>query len=217
MPIGMPYFESMAYLHTRSYQPAMEFFENEIYHIYNRGNNRQPIFFKSDNYLYFLQKVRKFLLPYCDILAWCLMPNHFHFMISSDDRTILRKSIGGKEKDILSEGIRNLLQTYSKSINQQNDTTGSLFQQNTKAKAISKGSNLYDLLCLHYIHQNPMKAKLVEKMEDWEYSSFKDYCGLRQGTLCNKELAIQLLNINMKTFYEDSYRIINDDDLKNIF
>ena len=62
-----------------------------------------------------------------------------------------------------------------------------------------------------------MKAKLVEKMEDWEYSSFKDYCGLRNDTLCNKQLAIQLLDINMKTFYEDSYRIINDDLMKNIF
>jgi hypothetical protein len=125
--------------------------------------------------------------------------------------------VGGKERNILSEGIRNLLQTYTKGINEQNGTTGSLFQQNTKAKTISKGSNLYDLLCFHYIHQNPMKAKLVVKMEDWEYSSFRDYCGLRNGTLCNKALAVQLLDIDMKTFYEDSYKIINDDDIKNIF
>ena len=58
---------------------------------------------------------------------------------------------------------------------------------------MSNGSNLYDKICFHYIHQNPMKANLVKKMEDWDYSSFKDYCGLRNGTLSNKELAIQLL------------------------
>ncbi len=58
-------------------------------------------------------------------------------------------------------------------------------------------------------------AKMVSKMEDWEYSSFKDYCGFRNGTLANKELAIQLLDLNMKTFYEDSYKIIDDDELKN--
>ena len=57
-----------------------------------------------------------------------------------------------------------------------------------------------------------MKAKLVKKMEDWEYSSFKDYCGLRNGTLCNQEKAIQLLQINKQTFYEDSYKFINPDD-----
>ena len=195
----------------------MDIFENELYHNYNRGNNRQLIFFKSDNYIYFLQKVRKFVLPHCDILAYCLMPNHFHFLISSDNRTVVTKPIGDQNRNILSEGIRNLLQTYTKAINKQNNSTGSLFQQNTKAKCLSKGSKAYDYICMHYIHQNPMKAKLVKKMEDWDYSSFRDYCGFRNGTLCNKKLAIQLLNINMKTFYDDSYRLINDDDINNLF
>ncbi len=195
----------------------MEFFDNQLYHIYNRGNNKQQIFFKPENYIYFLGKVRKFILPHCDILSYCLMPNHFHFLISSDSRTIMTKIIGGQNRNVLSEGIRNLLQTYTKAINKQNNSTGSLFQQNTKAKNLYDGSKSHDLLCFHYIHQNPMKAKLVRKMEDWEYSSFKDYCEIRNGTLCNKTLAIQLLDINMKSFYEDSYRIINDDDLKIIF
>lgn len=140
----------------------MEFFDNELYHIYNRDNNRQPIFFKPDNYLYFLEKVRKFVLPHCDILAYCLMPNHFHFLISSDNRTVITKLIGDQNRNILSEGIRNLLQTYTKAINKQNSSTGSLFQQNTKAKCLSKGSNSYDYICMNYIHQNPMKAKLVK-------------------------------------------------------
>ena len=195
----------------------MEFSNNELYHIYNRGNNKQPIFFKPDNYLYFLQKVRKFILPNCDILAYCLMPNHFHFLISSDTRTVATKLIGGKYRNVLSEGIRNLLQTYSKAINEQNKSTGSLFQQNTKAKCLTKGANNYDYICMHYIHQNPMKAKLVKKMEAWEYSSFKDYCGFRNGTLCNKILAASLLGLNMKTFYNDSYKFISDDDINNLY
>ena len=190
----------------------MDFFENELYHIYNRGNNQQQLFFKPDNYLYFLRKVRKFILPHCDILSYSLMPNHFHFLISSDSRTTATKLIGEKERNVLSEGVRNLLQTYSKGINEQNNRTGSLFQQNTKAKHVARGNNHYDLTCFHYIHQNAMKAKLVKKMEDWEYSSFKDYCGLRNGTLCNQEKAIQLLQINKQTFYEDSYKFINPDD-----
>jgi len=166
--------------------------------------------------LFFIEKVRKFIQPYCDILAWCLMPNHFHFQVNSDKRTVQTKTIGGSQRNVLAEGIRNLLSSYTQAINNQNDTTGSLFQQNTKAKPIiSKGSNLYYRTCFHYIHQNPMKAKLVDKMEDWEYSSFKDYCGKRNGTLANKELAIQLLDLDMNTFYKDSYEIINDEDLKN--
>lgn len=145
------------------------------------------------------------------------MPNHFHFLISSDNRTIITKLIGDQNRNILSEGIRNLLQTYTKAITKQNNSTGSLFQQNTKAKCLSKSSNSYDYICMSYIHQNPMKAKLVKRMEAWDYSSFKDYCGFRNGTLCNKKLSVQLLDINMKTFYDDSYRLVDEDDINNLF
>ncbi len=195
----------------------MDFFAQELFHVYNRGNNQQKIFFKPENYLYFLKKVRIYIQPYCDILAYTLMPNHFHFLIYADKRTMATKNIGGKEKNVLSEGIRNLLSSYTQAINKQNNTTGSLFQQNTKAKAIAFGSPFYNIFYLNYIHQNSLKAKLVKKMEDWAYSSFPDYCGIRNGTLCNKELAIKLLNIDMKTFYDDSYKSLNDDDLGGFF
>ena len=195
----------------------MEFYEKELFHIYNRGNNKQQIFFIPDNYLYFLEKVRKFILPHCDIISWCLMPNHFHFLISADKRTIQTTRIGSQQRNVLSEGIRNVLQTYTKAINKQNTTVGSLFQQNTKAKSVSIGSESYGITCMHYIHQNPMKAKLVSKMEDWPYSSFMDYCGLRKGTMCNKELGINLLDLNISTFYDDSYKAISDEDIQNIF
>lgn len=194
----------------------MEFFRNELYHIYNRGNNRQKIFFNPDNYIFFLGKIRRYILPYCDVLAYCLMPNHFHLLIRSDERTIATKSVAGKDKNVLSEGNRHLLSSYTQAINKQNSSTGSLFQQNTKAKPIIKGSRNYDRICLHYIHQNPLKTNLVEKMEEWEYSSFRDYCGKRHGTLCNKELAVKILDLNLKTFYEDAYRQISYDDTSNI-
>ncbi len=195
----------------------MEFHRNELFHIYNRGNNQQQIFFIPDNYIYFLEKVRKFVSPHCDILSWCLMPNHFHFLINSDDRTIQTIEVGGNKRNVLSEGIRNLLQTYTKAINKQNKTTGSLFQQNTKAKPVSLGPEQYGITCMNYIHQNSMKANLVMKMEDWPYSSFADLCGLRNGTLCNKELAIRLLGLNLSAFYDESYKAISDEDVQNIF
>jgi len=54
---------------------------NNLYHIYNQGNNRQQIFFEKENYYFFLRKMSTHLLPYADIIAWCLMPNHFHWML----------------------------------------------------------------------------------------------------------------------------------------
>jgi REP element-mobilizing transposase RayT len=194
----------------------MEFLANELYHIYNRGNNKQLIFFRPENYLYFFEKVNRFLLPYCELLAYSLLPNHFHVLIHSDKRTMSTRLIGGKEKNLLSEGIKNLLSSYTQGINKQNNSTGSLFQQNTKAKTIVKGSTNDDLICFHYIQQNPVMAKLVKKMEDWPYSSFSDYCGLRSKTICNKELAARLLDLNMKSFNEDSYRMIGLVEAQNI-
>ena len=144
------------------------------------------------------------------------MPNHFHFLIHSDERTIIKKTIRFQPKNVLSEGIRVLLSSYTQAINKQNQTSGSLFQQNTKAQPIVKGSRNYDITVFHYIHQNPYRANLVSRMEDWEYSSFADYCGKRNGSLCNRELAIKLLGLNMKTFYEDSYKAIGIDDINNI-
>jgi putative transposase len=59
----------------------MHFEKESLYHIYNQGNNRQKIFFSQENYLFFLRKIKIHVLPYADILAWCLMPNHFHLMV----------------------------------------------------------------------------------------------------------------------------------------
>lgn len=57
----------------------MQFYENQLFHIYNQGNNKRQIFFSEDNYEFFLWKMRAYLLPFGDLIAWCLMPNHFHW------------------------------------------------------------------------------------------------------------------------------------------
>jgi len=66
----------------------MYFEPGGIYHIYNQGNNRQKIFFSRENYWYFLQKIERNVKPYGSILAWCLMPNHFHLMVEVEHVSI---------------------------------------------------------------------------------------------------------------------------------
>ena len=53
----------------------------EIYHIYNRDNNGEIIFIEERNYAYFMQLYEKYISPFADTFAYCLMPNHFHFLI----------------------------------------------------------------------------------------------------------------------------------------
>ncbi len=69
----------------------MQLTEGYIYHIYNRGNNKRPIFFSDENYLYFLKGMQKTIALSCDILSWCLMPNHFHFLIHANSDSVIDK------------------------------------------------------------------------------------------------------------------------------
>ncbi|PWS31653.1 hypothetical protein DF947_13790 [Pedobacter paludis] len=76
----------------------MNFNGGTVYHIYNRGNNSQQIFFNNDNYLFFLRKLKKELLPFCNLLCYCLMPNHFHLMIVTNEHN--------NDLNLLNKGIR---------------------------------------------------------------------------------------------------------------
>ena len=187
----------------------MKLEKDTVFHLYNRGNNKQTIFFTRENYLFFLKKVRKFLFPVSDILAYCLMPNHFHFLIHANENTEKTKLFKDREINIFSENLRIMLSSYTQAINKQELRTGSLFQQNSKIKPLndlylnesSKSLSIgYDYYCFHYIHNNPVKAGLVSNKEDWEFSSYSDYIGKRNGTLVNKLLAHKLISLEDDLF-----------------
>lgn len=116
----------------------MQIEADTLYHIYNRGNNSQKIFFNNENYAFFLKKTEKELQPYCDILAYCLMPTHFHFLVYAKQHT--HRWTGSNPMNIhsnthpLNNAIGVLLRSYTRAINIQEKRTGSLFQQKTKAR-----------------------------------------------------------------------------------
>ena len=190
----------------------MYFEENLTYHIYNQGNNRQTVFFQERNYIFFIAKMREYLLPHGDILCYCLMPNHFHilFHVNTIDITVQKTTGDTLSEDnvrqrSLNESIAIILRSYTRAVNKQENRTGSLFRDHTKAKngiiedVITVNGKHQDLFfganndhvsqCFTYIHQNPVKAGLVKSAELWQYSSAPDYAGLRKGTLCNQNLA----------------------------
>jgi len=187
----------------------MNFNGGTVYHIYNRGNNSQQIFFNNDNYLFFLRKLKKELLPFCNLLCYCLMPNHFHLMIITNEHT--------NDLNLLNKGIGVLLRSYTRAINNQQARTGSLFQQQTKAKElIDKNNNStisYASICAHYIHQNPLRANLATDLAQWKFSSYLDLAGLRNGSLCNRKLFFDFTGIKEDEFIEESKTMISKDRL----
>lgn len=202
----------------------MQFLPGHTYHVYNQGNNRVPIFFDREDYLLFAEKMRTALLPHCSIVAWCLMPNHFHWLlhIKEEYEVVHNPNERTKKLNPLNKDIGSLLSSYTQAINKEQNWSGSLFRKRTKAKSLSEdrsSSREYGINCFLYIHQNPLEAGLVTKMEEWEFSSFRDYIGHRNGTLCDRTLARDLFKLpdSMREFYELSIKTIPDHMLENLF
>jgi putative transposase len=210
----------------------MQLTANHLYHIYNQGNNREKLFYSEENYYYFLRKVREHIKPYGHIMAWCLMPNHFHFLIGTSTKSIEKIQFGNIEISRLSNAFRLIESGYAKAINKQEGRSGSLFRQKTKAKCLTKEAfnfeditqklapdffNLYPIICFNYIHQNPVKAKLVTKMEDWPFSSFQDYLQIRQGTLCDYDLCKRWVGVREIDLNPDNLGSFKEEDLAKIF
>ncbi|MGM0622302.1 MAG: transposase, partial [Bacteroidota bacterium] len=75
----------------------------------------------------------------------------------------------------------------------------------------------YATACFLYIHQNPVIAGLVSKLEDWEFSSFRDYAGMRNGKLVKKELAFEFIELEPEGFLEQSQLFVEEELLKRLF
>ena len=180
----------------------MKFYPEEIYHVYNRGNIHQKVFFEKRNYPFFLRKMERHLTPYCNFLAWCLMPNHFHWLIqikSAEKLEAFTTLSGDGSVNELNKNIGILLRSYTRAVNVAYKNKGSLFQQGTNSKNVNRGLTIrdnYALICFLYIHQNPIKAKLATNFDGWDFSSYRDYKGLNcSSKICDKELAGNLLDL----------------------
>lgn len=139
---------------------------DNYYHIYNRGNNKHNIFFENKNYHFLLSRVQQNITKSSEIIAYCLMPNHYHFIIKVIDSENFIK------------GIQKTFISYSKAINAKYNRTGHLFEGRYKYKIISE--NNYLLHLSRYIHLNPVRANLVTKPEGWQYSSYSEYIGTKE-------------------------------------
>jgi len=172
-------------------------FENGyFYHIYNRGSEKRIIFARPQNYqrfiktIYYYQyegpKLRLSLLnqdcfqnfkpdqskKLVEIICYCLMPNHFHFLI---------KQI---KEDGISKFISQLSNSYTKYFNTRFKRVGALFQG--VFQAVIMESDEQFIHTSRYIHLNPLVSGLIDNLSDWPWSSYEEYTN-KKGGICSKQ------------------------------
>jgi len=160
---------------TQFYSPLHP---NCYYHIYNQGNNGEKVFYTVENYSYFLRKYDEYLSDVLETYAFCLLPNHFHFLVHVKDITVIEsleklKLPLGKEltaENTISELFRRFLMGYSKAINTQQKRKGSLFRKNFKRIHVDNES--YFTTVVSYIHSQMRHHGFKIRDDEYQWSSY---------------------------------------------
>ncbi|MCW3085774.1 MAG: hypothetical protein JWP12_3140 [Bacteroidetes bacterium] len=199
---------------------------NKFYHIYNHANSDQNIFSEESNYIYFLKKYKEYISPIADTYAYCLMPNHFHFLIriKSEETifeflkqnnklpepkmTLEEFELLFKDNDAInlfslhiSKQFSNFFNGYTQALNKQESKKGSLFLHSFKRKEIESTDYLKSLIL--YIHLNPVRHGFVEKITGWKYLSYHSFVSEQETMLKRKEVIGLFENVeNFKFSHE---------------
>lgn len=169
---------------------SASFFTDGYYHVFNRGVDKRIIFQRFGHYLRFLTTIRSILKTgsatprssynqslalstKVDLLCYCLMPNHYHFLLKQ------KVDMG------ITEFMHKLNTSYTKFFNLNNNRTGRLFEYTFKAKSIESEPSL--LHVSRYIHINPVIAGIITLPEEWRWSSYHDYVDIEAHPLCQTQ------------------------------
>jgi putative transposase len=185
-----------------------QFFTDGFYHVYNRGVDRRTVFYRYGHYLRFLTSIRSILRTGSatprplhnqslalksgvEILSYCLMRNHYHFILKQT------------QEEGISDFMHKLDTSYTKYFNLNNRRTGRLFEATFKAKHIDSDEQL--LHVSRYIHINPVIAHLVERPEDWKWSSYREYFDIEASGFCHTKHILSFFpnTVEYKAFVND--------------
>jgi len=197
---------------------------DKMYHIYNHANGNDNLFYSEDNYIYFLKKYSELLSPIIDTYAYCLMPNHFHWLVKiksekeifdflrtngkiADDVGFnefkaLKIEIPNQPESIfsihLSKQFANFFSAYTQALNKQLKRKGNLFIQSFHRKEIVDEIQAKENIL--YIHCNPVHHKYTGSIEEWKFSSYKAHLS-DKPTMIKREQVINLFDTKENFIY----------------
>src|SRR5258705_9072638 len=164
------------------------FYENGIFHVYNRTNNKEILFKTEENRLYFLKQFSKYLSPFLDTFCWNLLPNHFHFLVQVKSieeikdhlQSLPTESLKSIEKQYLNDATttelllelewKRFFTSYSMAFNKQQNRTGNLFHRPFKRIEIDKESHFTQAIV--YIHANAQHHHLCKDFTQHKWTSW---------------------------------------------
>jgi REP element-mobilizing transposase RayT len=184
----------------------MSFLPETYHHLYNHANGTENLFIEERNYAFFLKKYALYIPPVAHTFAYCLLPNHFHFLIQvkplplllayARQKKALERGCAIEEIQIdetsvdassfVSQQFSNFFNSYAKSYNKVYRRKGSLFLENVKRKEIEHATYFQNVL--QYIHKNPVHHGFVTKPEDWPYSSYAAIVSTKPTKVCRNEV-----------------------------
>lgn len=188
------------------------YIEDGIYHVYNRGVEKRPIFREGDDYKIFLYFLKRYLTEELievrprwrvdlynniSLLSFCLMENHFHLLLKQNS------------KDTITTFMRCLSNSYTKYFNNKYTRIGPLFQGKFKAILVQRDEYLLHLT--RYIHLNPLGDKNVTRsdlvnLEKYSYSSLPDYIGERNTKWIHPEIVLEYFSSPVSKVSSIKYR-----------
>ena len=204
------------------------------YHIFNHANGFENIFRHEANYYFFMEKYRKHIDPIAETYAWCLMPNHFHFVVRIRKRSVIINTLSktntfpkvlnfGKDlKDIneisntdiekyLSKQFANFFSSYTQSFNKVYRRMGSLFIKNFKREPITDKTHFLNTII--YTHRNPIHHGFCKQFDEWPYSSYNEIIS-GSATSIEIEKLLKITN-GLDNFMQIHQRSLNKLDIEN--
>jgi putative transposase len=136
--------------------------QGKYYHIFNRGNNFEKVFYSHQDYLYFLLRLKFHMKFCCKIYAFALLPNHYHLLLR------IKEDI---DHHLFSVQLKKVIQEYTYKINDRENRNGNLFLKPFRRLEIT--SDEYFKHLVYYIHADPYKHKICNDFKRYDYSSYK--------------------------------------------
>lgn len=167
---------------------------DKFYHVFNRGINGERIFLNNNNYEYFLTLIEKYIHKIAKVHCYCLLPNHFHFLIEILPDNEIKKLIKNSEtstEHYISRQFSHLFNSYSQAYNKSIGRTGKLFEQPFRRIPIETEQYLRNTII--YIHKNPIKHSINSNLINYPHSSYSTIV-LDKPTFLRKNFVLELFD-----------------------